>query len=134
MHMKELQMFTYNSWMGCLQPDTKLIILSSYQHCKHSHMHVTPFSSIKARFSHTSTVTRLHSCSGKKICVLLACILFLYRNQYFLTFLRQNRLQKVLVFHSVRLGACPQPRAYLRGGFRGFKPPPPEIFRFFFEK
>ena len=26
-------------------------------------------------------------------------------------------------------------RAYLRGGgFRGLKPPPPEIFRFFFEK
>ena len=29
------------------------------------------------------TVTRLHSCSGKKIRVLLACILFLYRKQYF---------------------------------------------------
>ena len=26
---------------------------------------------------------------------------------------------------------CPQSRAYLRGGFKGFKPPPPEIFRFF---
>ena len=31
--MKELPMFTYNLWMGCLQPDTKSIILSSYQHC-----------------------------------------------------------------------------------------------------
>ena len=30
--MKELPMFTYNLWMGCLQPDTKSIILSSYQH------------------------------------------------------------------------------------------------------
>ena len=33
MHMEELAMFTYNLWMGCLQPDTKSIILSSYQHC-----------------------------------------------------------------------------------------------------
>ena len=33
MHMKELPMFTYTLWMGCLQPDTKSIILSSYQHC-----------------------------------------------------------------------------------------------------
>ena len=31
--MKELPMFTYNLWMGCLQPDTKSIILFSYQHC-----------------------------------------------------------------------------------------------------
>ena len=30
----------------------------------------------KARFSHTSTVTKLHSCPGKKIRVLLAYILF----------------------------------------------------------
>ena len=33
MHMKELPMFTYNLWMGCLQPDIKSITLSSYQHC-----------------------------------------------------------------------------------------------------
>ena len=26
-------MFTYNLWLGCLEPDTKSIILSSYQHC-----------------------------------------------------------------------------------------------------
>ena len=26
-------MSTYNLWMGCLQPDTKSIILFSYQHC-----------------------------------------------------------------------------------------------------
>ena len=31
--MMELPMFTYNLWMGCLQPDTMSIILSSYQHC-----------------------------------------------------------------------------------------------------
>ena len=30
---KELTMFTYNLWKGCLQPDTKSIIVSSYQHC-----------------------------------------------------------------------------------------------------
>ena len=67
------------------------------------------FSSNKARFTHTSTVTRLHSCTGKKIRVRLACILFLNRNQYFWTFLRQNIQQKVLAYHSVLLGACPQP-------------------------
>ena len=33
MHMNELPMFTYNLRMGCLQPDTLSIILSSYQHC-----------------------------------------------------------------------------------------------------
>ena len=37
----------------------------------------------KARFSHTSTVIRLHSCPRKKIHELLACLLFLYRNQCF---------------------------------------------------
>ena len=31
--MKELPMFTYNIWMGCLRPDTMSIILSNYQHC-----------------------------------------------------------------------------------------------------
>ena len=67
------------------------------------------FSSNKARFSHTSTVTKLHSCSGKKYSYAYACILFLYRNQYFLTILRQNIQQKVLVVQSVLLGACPQP-------------------------
>ena len=72
MHMKKLPMFTYNLWMGCLQPNTKLIILSSYQHCdEHATISNTlmcilhNYSSIKARFSHTSTVIRLHSCSGK---------------------------------------------------------------------
>ena len=45
----------------------------------------------------------------EKIRVRLACILFLYINQYFSTFLRQNIQQKVLVFHSVLLGACLKP-------------------------
>ena len=114
MHMKELPMFIYKLWMGCLQPDTKLIILSSYQHCDEQQFQTlscafyTIFSSIKARFSHTSTVTRLYSCSGKKYAYALRAF-FLYRNQYFSTLLRQNILQKVLVFHSVLLGACPRP-------------------------
>ena len=75
------------------------------------------FYSNKARFIHTSTVTRLHSCLGKKIRVRLACILSLYRNQYFWKILRQNIQQKVLGYHSVLLGASPQPcsnRAYTR--------------------
>ena len=70
------------------------------------------FPSNKARFSHTSTVTRLHSCSRKKIHELFACILFLYKNQCFWTFLRQNIQQKVPVSHSVLLGTCrPNPVA-----------------------
>ena len=87
--MKEMPMFTYNLWMGCQQPDTMSIILSSYQHYDEQHFiyilkcTLHNFPSIKARFSHTITVPRLHSCSGKKIRVRLACILFLYRNQYF---------------------------------------------------
>ena len=64
-------MFTYNLWMGCLHPDTMSIILSSYQHCdeqqfKHSQVYLYNFPNIKARFSHTITFARLHSCSGKK--------------------------------------------------------------------
>ena len=67
------------------------------------------FYSNKARFIHTSTVTRLHSCPGTKNTRTLACILFLYRNQYVWTFLRQTIQQKILAYHSVLLGACPQP-------------------------
>ena len=54
MHMKELPMFTYNLWMGCLQPDTKLLFcpvinIAMSNNFKHSHVHFTQFSSIKAR-------------------------------------------------------------------------------------
>ena len=48
------------------------ITMSSYQHCDeqqfqtHSCALYTIFYSNKARFIHTSTVTRLHSCPGKK--------------------------------------------------------------------
>ena len=74
---------------NCLHSDTPcqllcpVINIAMSNNFKHSHVHFTHFFSNKARFSHTSTVTRLHSCSGKKIRVRLACILFLYRNQYF---------------------------------------------------
>ena len=96
--------------------DLTFIIVSSYQHCDEQQFQTlaralyTIFFSNKARFSHTSTVTRLHSCSGKIIRVRIACIFFLYRNQYFLTFIRQNVQQKVLVFHSgLAPGSLPQP-------------------------
>ena len=97
--MKELPMFTYNLRMGnCLHPDTPcqllcpVINIAMSNNFKHSHVLCTLhiFFSYKARFSHISTVTRLHSCSGKKIRLRLACIMFLYGNQYFLTFLIQN--------------------------------------------
>ena len=63
------------------------IIVSSYQHCDEQQFLTlaralyTIFFGNKARFSHTCTVTRLHSCSGKKIRVRI--LFFLYRNQYF---------------------------------------------------
>ena len=90
------------------------IILSSYQHCdeqqfKHSLVHFTQFFEYKARFIHTSTVTRLHSCSGKKYAYALRASCFYIEINIFLTFLRQNKQQKVLVFHSVLLGASPRP-------------------------
>ena len=109
MHMKELPMFNYNLWMNCLHQDKScqlfcpVINIAMSNNFKHS------FYSNKARFIHTSTVTRLHSCPEKKIRVRLACILSLYRNQYFKKILRQNIQQKVLAYHSVLLGACPQP-------------------------
>ena len=63
---------------------TMSIIVSSYQHCDEQQFQTlscalyTFVFSNKARFSHVSTVTvtRLHSCSGKKIGVSLACIFF----------------------------------------------------------
>ena len=48
------------------------IIVSSYQHCDEQQFQTlscalyTFFFSNKVKFSHTSTVIRLHSCSGKK--------------------------------------------------------------------
>ena len=63
---------------------TMSIIVSSYQHCDEQQFQTlscalyTFVFSNKARFNHVSTVTvtRLHSCSGKKIGVSLACIFF----------------------------------------------------------
>ena len=60
------------------------IIVPSYQHCDEQQFQTllcalyTFVFSNKARFSHTSTVTvtRLHSCSAKKIRVRLACTFF----------------------------------------------------------
>ena len=82
---------------NCLHPDTSCQLLcpitniAMSNNFKRSHVHFTHFYfGNKAIFSHTSTVTRLHSCPGKKIRVRLACNSFLYRNQYFLTFLIQN--------------------------------------------
>ena len=87
--MKELPMFTYNVWMGCLQPDTMSIILSSYQHCdelqfKHSHMCTShKFSSIIKLDLVIQSLLLDYILALEKIRVRLACILFLYRNQYF---------------------------------------------------
>ena len=72
MHMKELPMFTYNLWIDCLHQDKScqlfcpVINIAMSNNFKHSHLHFSQlFYSNKARFIHTSTVTRLHSCLGK---------------------------------------------------------------------
>ena len=78
------------------------IIVSSYQHCDGQQFQTlscalyTIVFSNKARFSHISTVTKLHSYCGKKYAYASRASCFLHRNQYFLTVLRQNIQQKVL--------------------------------------
>ena len=89
-------------------------ILSSYQHCDMQQFQTlssalyTLFPAIKLDLFIQALLLD-YILALEKIHVRLACILFLYRNQYFLTFLRQNIQQKVLAYHSVLLGACPQP-------------------------
>ena len=74
MHMKELTMFTYNLWMGCLHAlryTISIIVSCSYQHCDESQFQTlscalyTIFSVIKLDLISACTVTKLHSCSGK---------------------------------------------------------------------
>ena len=79
MHMKELLMFTYNLWMDCLHPDKSCQLfcpviniamsnnLNTLMYTLHN------FTSNKARFIHTSTVTILHSCPGKKYVLPASC-------------------------------------------------------------
>ena len=49
--MKELPIFTYNLWMGCLNPDTcqllcPVINIAMSNNFKHSHVHCTHFLSV----------------------------------------------------------------------------------------
>ena len=109
MHMKELPMFTYNNlWMGCLHPDTSYVsyFVLLYQHCDEQQFqtlscaHYTIFSIILIKLDLVIQALLLdYILALKKRRVRLACVLFLNRNQYFWTFLRQNIQQKVLVFH-----------------------------------
>ena len=87
--MKELPMFTYNLWMDFLHPDKSCqlfcpvinIAMSNNLNTLMCTLH--NFSSSKDRCIHTSTVTILHSCSGKKYAYTLRASCFLYKNQYF---------------------------------------------------
>ena len=91
------------------------IILSSYQHCDEQQFQTlscalhTIFTVLKLDLFIQALLLDYFLVLDKKIRVRLACIMFLYRNQYFLTFLRQIIQQKVLAYHSVLLGACPDP-------------------------
>ena len=120
MHMKELPMFTYNLWMGTLPGACTQIHHVNYcvhaviniamsNNFKYSHVQFTQFVfSNKARFSHTSNVTRLHYCSGKKLMRTPCVHLVVIKKSIFLNIFRiKYKIQKVLVFHSVLLG-CPQ--------------------------
>ena len=88
------------------------IILSSYQHCDEQQFQTlscalyTIFSVIKLDLFIQALLLDYILVLEKNTHTHLV---FLYRNQYFLTFLSQNIQQKVLAFHSVLLGACPQP-------------------------
>ena len=74
MHMKELPMFTYNLGMDCLHPDKSSqlfcpvinIAMSNNLNTLEIMCTLHNFSSNKDRCIYTSTVTILHSCSGKK--------------------------------------------------------------------
>ena len=74
---------------GCLQPDTMSIISSSYQHYDEQQFHTlscalyTIFPVLKLDLVIQSLLLDYILALGKKIHVRLACILFLYRNQYF---------------------------------------------------
>ena len=96
------------------------IILPSYQRCDEQQ-----FQRLSCALYKTFSIIKLdlfiqallldYILALEKICVQLACILFLYKNQYFLTFLRQNIQQKVLAFHSVLLRAyAPNPVAIVQ--------------------
>ena len=91
------------------------ITLSSYQHCNEQQFQTiscalyTIFTVIKLDLFIQALLLDYILALEKKIRVRLACILSLYRNQYFKKILRQNIQQKVLGYHSVLLGACPQP-------------------------
>ena len=82
--MKELPMFTYNLWMGCLQPDTKSIILSSYQYCDEQQFQTllcelyTIFPALKLDLAIQALILDYILVLEKKIRVRLACILFFY--------------------------------------------------------
>ena len=74
--MKELPMFTYNLWIGCLHPRYIMsITLSSYQHCDEQQFPTlscalcTIFPVIKLLVDlviQALLLDYVHSCSGKK--------------------------------------------------------------------
>ena len=90
MHMKEQPMFTYNLQIHhvnyCVQ-------LSTLRWATISHILMCTLDSFfcnNAIFSHTLDLVDF---------VHLDCIFYLYRNQYFKAFFRQNIQQKLLVFY-----------------------------------
>ena len=67
-----------------------------------------------ARFSHTSTVTRLYSCAGRKT-LTPRVHLVLYRNKYFLNIFKTKYTTKsTSVSYNFRLGAYPPPPPTLK--------------------
>ena len=76
MHMKDTACNVHLQFMDGLPAPTiqhkscqllcPVINIAMSNNFKHSHVHFIQFYINKARFIHTSTVTRLHSCPGKK--------------------------------------------------------------------
>ena len=106
--MKELPMFTYNLWMDCLHPDKSSqlfcpvidIAMSNNLNTLMSILH--NFSSNKDRCIHTSTVTILHYCSGKKyVYALMRASCFYIKINILEHFFKIKYTTKVLEFHGV---------------------------------
>ena len=59
--------------------NVNIAISNNFEHC---HAYTTGFLSSKVKFIHTSTVTRSHSCYGKKLRVRLPYILLIFITHY----------------------------------------------------
>ena len=75
---------------------------------KHSHVHFTQFSSMKARFSHALLLDYILALEKKYAYALRASCFYIEINILNIFKAKYTR-KSTIVFHSFLLGACPQP-------------------------